>query len=194
MATPIGTKRRLSRIPAMIAAAAPPPAESTASAANWAEPANTTTDMTIAATGPITGRPSPSGDDELQQRDAAGVRRPAVAQDAGQLDQLLAILTRHRSARNDAEPRVGAAVGESRHLLQAGRDLTTHARAGQLSGPRRQERRGADVDAGRDRSVQRGVPAARQQARPAAGSEQPVGVRTRRRVQAGAAGKRDVVL
>ena len=42
-------------MPAAIAAAAPPPAASTAVAANWAEPANSSADITIGATGPITG-------------------------------------------------------------------------------------------------------------------------------------------
>ena len=42
----------------MIAGSAPPPADSTASAANWAEPANTITDITIVASAPSTGRAS----------------------------------------------------------------------------------------------------------------------------------------
>jgi hypothetical protein len=58
IAIPIGTKRRFSRLPAMIAGNAPPPADSTASAANCAEPANTITDITIVATAPSTGRAS----------------------------------------------------------------------------------------------------------------------------------------
>ena len=70
MAMPIGTKRRLSSMPATIAAAAPPPAESTARAANCAEPANTTTDMTIVAAGPITGRAS-TPKDRPSRNDAA---------------------------------------------------------------------------------------------------------------------------
>ena len=39
----------------MIAATAPPPLARTASDANWAEPAKTTTDITIGATAPISG-------------------------------------------------------------------------------------------------------------------------------------------
>src|SRR5262245_41286680 len=42
-------------MPATIAAAAPPPPASTAVAANWAEPANSSADITIGTTGPITG-------------------------------------------------------------------------------------------------------------------------------------------
>src|SRR2546423_4312463 len=48
--------RALSRTPATIAAAAPAPAASTAVDPNCAAPANTNADITIAASGPITGR------------------------------------------------------------------------------------------------------------------------------------------
>src|SRR5258707_1258742 len=48
--------RALSRTPATIAAAAPPPTASTAVDPNWAAPAKTKADITIAASGPITGR------------------------------------------------------------------------------------------------------------------------------------------
>jgi hypothetical protein len=47
---PIGRKRALSRTPARIAVAAPPPSASTAVAANCADPANTIADITIGAT------------------------------------------------------------------------------------------------------------------------------------------------
>src|SRR5437667_4867290 len=49
-------KRALSSTPAAIAAAAPPPAASTAVEPNCAAPANTKADMTMAPSGPMTGR------------------------------------------------------------------------------------------------------------------------------------------
>ena len=55
MAIPMGKKRRLSSRPATIAVTAPPPAASTASEANCAEPAKTTADITIGAALPSTG-------------------------------------------------------------------------------------------------------------------------------------------
>lgn len=47
---PMGRNRVFMSSPAVMAAAGPPPALSTLSAANWAEPANTITDITIACT------------------------------------------------------------------------------------------------------------------------------------------------
>jgi hypothetical protein len=49
-AMPIGRNRECTRVAAPTAAGRPPPCAITASAANWAEPANTTADMTIAPT------------------------------------------------------------------------------------------------------------------------------------------------
>ena len=73
-AMPIGRKRRLSRIPATIAATADPPPDSTASDANCAEPANTMSDITIGATGPITGRAStPNENDRSPAASPSGI-------------------------------------------------------------------------------------------------------------------------
>src|ERR671915_1814905 len=54
-ATPIARKRAFSIVPAAMAVSASPPAASTAVAPNWAEPANTTADITTGATGPMSG-------------------------------------------------------------------------------------------------------------------------------------------
>ena len=62
-------------MPAKIAAPAPPPAASTASAANWAEPANTTADITIGATVPITGCAS-TPNEIASRNDAAEIGSP----------------------------------------------------------------------------------------------------------------------
>ena len=78
MAKPMGSKRAFSSSPAAIAAAAPPPAASTLSAANCAAPANTTSDITIGATEPITGCAStPNETPEGERRRARAAARPA---------------------------------------------------------------------------------------------------------------------
>src|SRR5262249_8550684 len=69
-------KRALSRMPATIAAAAPPPAARTAVEPNCAAPANTNADMTIAASAPITGRAT-TPKDTPRSSAAAPKGRPA---------------------------------------------------------------------------------------------------------------------
>ena len=83
-ATPIGTYRAFSRIPAAIAAAASPPAARTAVAANCADPANSAADMTIGAMGPMTG--SASTPKEIESSTAAtayGTPRRTPSRKAG---------------------------------------------------------------------------------------------------------------
>jgi hypothetical protein len=65
----------------MIAASAPPPAASTASAANCADPANTITDITIGAIGPMIGRAT-IPNEMPSSSDASANGTPALAPDA----------------------------------------------------------------------------------------------------------------
>jgi len=54
----MGKNRVFIKSPAVTAAPAPPPPASTVSAATWADPAYTITDITIAGIAPITGSAS----------------------------------------------------------------------------------------------------------------------------------------
>ena len=71
-ATPIIKKREFISVPAPIAAATPPPAAMIAIDANWAEPAKTISDITIAATAD-----SPAS--RATMPNVSATRKPAIA-------------------------------------------------------------------------------------------------------------------